>query len=247
MDFKKKLRTNSYMRSAREKFFSINSITNSPYKSLINNIEKLDLKFVFDVGANVGQFGLDLRRYGYSHQIISFEPVSETFAVLSETIKKHQPWNAVKLGLGSSESEQNINISANDGLSTSFLAMQNLHFSNFPNSKVIATEKVLISTLDRQIKSMKVDPQTMLLKMDVQGYEYEVLKGASESISKIPLCYLEVSLQPLYKGERTLLPLLNMLSSSGHEVIDVYRGIRAKNGDLLQLDILTRLSNIQKI
>jgi len=69
-----------------------------------------------------------------------------------------------------------------------------------------------------------------------------VLRGAAKSLSKIPLCFLEVSIVPLYEGEITLLPILNLLSQSNHEVIDVFRGIKTQNGKLLQLDILTRLT-----
>ena len=79
-----------------------------------------------------------------------------------------------------------------------------------------------------------------MLKLDVQGYEAEVLKGAVKSMSRIPLCFLEVSIVPLYEGEITLLPILKLLSESGHEVIDVFRGLKTKNGQLLQLDILTK-------
>ena len=54
--------------------------------------------------------------------------------------------------------------------------------------------------------------------------------------------YLEVSLNPLYEGEITFLPILIELSKYGHEVIDIFRGIKSKNGRLLQVDILTKLS-----
>ena len=243
MDFRRKFRTNPSIRSVRERFFSINSIMDSPYKSLVRNLEKLELKFVFDVGANVGQFGLDLRRYGYSHQIISFEPVSKTFAVLSETIKKNQPWNAFKLGLGAFESQQKIHVSGNAGLSSSLLKMGKIHISNFPESVTVSTEKILVSTIDKQLAILGIDPKNILLKLDVQGYESAVFKGAAKSLSKIPLCFLEVSIVPLYEGEVNLLPILNLLSESGHEVIDVFRGLKTKNGELLQLDILTRLTS----
>jgi len=75
--------------------------------------------------------------------------------------------------------------------------------------------------------------------MDVQGFESEVLKGAGNLLSAIPVCYLEVSLSALYDGEFDLLEILNFLSDYGHEVIDLYRGVTSKTGELLQIDILT--------
>jgi len=127
-------------------------------------------------------------------------------------------------------------------LSTSLLTMGSVHLVNFPESATVSTQRVTISTVDKQLEILGIDPRHIMLKMDVQGYEAEVLKGASQSLSRIPLCYLEVSMVPLYEGEITFLPILNMLSEAGHEVIDVFRGLKAKNGQLLQMDILTRLT-----
>jgi FkbM family methyltransferase len=218
----------------------MNPFSDSPFKSIIKNIEEVNVFWVLDIGANVGQFGIDMRRHGYKGQIISFEPVKKSFKILSNTISKHDAWNAINLGLGATESEQYINISGNAGLSSSLLTMGKVHTDNFPESETISTQKVSLSTLDNQLEVLDIDPEKILLKLDVQGYESEVLKGATKSLSKIPLCYLEVSIVPLYEGEITLLPILNLLSESGHEVIDIFRGLKAKNGQLLQLDILTR-------
>lgn len=242
MVIKEQLRTSPFARLVREQFSGFKASADSPFKSIIRNIDELKLTHVLDVGANAGQFGIDIRRYGFNGQILSFEPVSQTFTLLTETIKKHQPWQALQLGLGSIESEQTINVSGNAGLSTSLLTMGSVHLANFPESATVSTQRVTISTLDKQLELLGIDPRHIMLKLDVQGYEAEVLKGASQSLSRIPLCYLEVSMVPLYEGEITFLPILNMLSEAGHEVIDVFRGLKAKNGQLLQMDILTRLT-----
>jgi len=242
MGIKEHLRTSSFARLAREQFSGFRASADSPFKSIIRNIDELKLTHVLDVGANVGQFGIDIRRHGFDGQILSFEPVSQTFTLLTETIKKRQPWKALQLGLGAIESEQTINVSGNSGLSTSLLTMGSVHLANFPESATVSTQRVIISTVDKQLELLGIDPRHIVLKLDVQGYEAEVLKGASQSLSRIPLCYLEVSMVPLYEGETTFLPILNMLSEAGHEVIDVFRGLKAKNGQLLQMDILTRLT-----
>lgn len=238
------LRSNSLARSAREFFTRIGSNGDSPFTSIVRNLEKLDVTNVIDVGANVGQFGLDIRRHGFEGQIFSYEPVKETFVSLSQTIKQHQPWKALQLGLGAAESERTINISGNAGLSSSILEMGSLHLENFPGSLTVGKQNISISTIDKQLEVLGLRPQEIMLKLDVQGFEAEVLKGASQSLSKIPLCYLEVSITPLYEGEISFLPILIELSKFGHEVIDVFRGIKAKDGRLLQLDILTKLSKV---
>jgi FkbM family methyltransferase len=240
---KSRLRKNPLARSAREFLSRVSSIADSPFKSVVQHLKESNVSSVLDVGANVGQFGLDIRRHGFQGQIISYEPVKETFAVLAHTALKHQPWKAMQIGMGATESESSIYISGNAGLSSSLLQIGPIHLTNFPESATISTQKVLISTVDRQIDLLGVDPKTVMLKLDVQGYESEVLKGAPRYLSEIPLCYLEVSMISLYEGEITFLPILNMLSESGHQVIDVFRGLKTKKGQLLQLDVLTRLIN----
>ena len=237
-----RLRINATARASREWISRIASLSESPFMAIIRQIDVANISAVLDVGANIGQFGIDMRRHGFKGQIISFEPVSKTFQALTKTVRKNQPWQAIQLGLGSVESEQEINVSGNAGLSTSLLTMDSIHLQNFPKSATVATEKINVSTLDKQIKLLGIDSTTILLKLDVQGYEAEVLKGATNSLSKIKFCYLEVSLIPMYEGELTMLPMLNILADAGHQVIDVFRGIKSKDGALLQLDILTRLA-----
>lgn len=244
MGIKSTLRKNPLARSAREFLSRVSSSVDSPFTSIVQHLKESNVSSVFDVGANVGQFGLDIRRHGFQGQIVSYEPVNETFSVLVHTTKKHQPWKAIQLGLGATESVRSINISGNDGLSSSLLKMGSTHLENFPGSATVSQQTISISTIDKQLEILGIRPQELLLKLDVQGFEAEVLKGASQSLSKIPLCYLEVSITPLYEEEITFLPILMELSNFGHEVVDVFRGIKTKKGQLLQLDILTKLKTI---
>lgn len=243
MNVKKKLRTSSTARSIRELANFAHSFSDTPHKSLNRHLEELKIQNIIDVGANVGQFGLDMRRHGFKGLIVSYEPVEETYRVLTQTIKAKQPWEILQLGLGSIESQVEINVSANDGLSSSILKMGSLHLENFPEAATVRIEQISISTIDNELAKLGLRPEEILLKLDVQGFEAEVLNGASKSLSKIPLCYLEVSLLPLYEGELSLLPILNQLNKFGHEVIDIFRGVKSLNGQLLQVDILTKLSN----
>ncbi len=243
MRFKKKFRTIPSVRSIRELANFARSFSDTPHKSLNRHLEEFKIQNIIDVGSNVGQFGLDMRRRGFNGLIVSYEPVEETFRMLAQTIKANRPWKIFQLGLGSIETKVEINISANDGLSSSILKMGTLHLENFPESATVRKEQISISTLDNELERLGLRPEEILLKLDVQGFETEVLKGASNSLAKIPICYIEVSLVPLYEGELSLLPILNQLHEFGHQVIDIFRGVKSKNGQLLQVDILTRNSS----
>ena len=131
--------------------------------------------------------------------------------------------------------------------------MKKLTIGLFAIVALISTQSIKAQTLDEVVnnyeianggkeKLLSLKSVKMIGSIDVQGYEGEVLKGASKSLSKIPFCFLEVSLVSLYEGEILFLPILNMLKESGHTVVDVFRGVTSKNGQLLQLDILTKLT-----
>lgn len=207
---------------------------------IVKHIEGRNIDTILDVGANIGQFGIDLTYAGYRDKIISFEPEISSFTILQRNSRKRKHWIAINLGLGSSESKLLLNVSGNYGLRSSFLSMEQIHLENLPSSRIVHTQEIAISTLDRQLKILNVNPNSALLKLDVQGFEYEVLKGARDSLSKIPYCFFEVSLVQMYRNEGSLLDLLNYLSNFGHEVIDIFRGTKSDKGVLLQVDVLTK-------
>jgi len=243
--FKSKLRTRRMLRQIREKLGILTSIFQSPYQTINYNLAATGIEVIIDVGANVGQFAIDMRRSGFKGHIHSFEPVKQIFRKLEKTASKDPNWSVYNLGLGAHETKSMIHVSQNDGLSSSILEMNSIHLLNFPNSHTSYLEEILLSNVDTQLKLLGLDPKNCLLKIDVQGFESQVLLGASESLSKIPLLFIEASLVPLYREEKDLIKLLNLLSSFNHHVIDVYRGVQTKNGKLLQVDLLTQLADFE--
>ena len=235
------LRTNSSLRKLREIQNFLARFTEVPSRKLVDYCNEYSITTVLDVGANVGQFGVDLRRHGYQGQIYSFEPVKQNFDLLISTSRDDSGWHAINLALGKEIAVSRINVSDNDGLSSSILPMGDLHKGVFPKSEYKYSEEIQVSTLNDEILRLGIDPSITLLKMDVQGYEKNVILGGSDQLNKFPLCFLEASLSPLYKGEASLLELLNLLDSLVHHLTEVFRGVQDKRGRLLQVDILTSL------
>lgn len=239
MNFPNYFRTNSAARQFREDIKWLGTFRESAYRRIFRLTTEHSITQVLDVGANSGQFAVDLRRVGFNGEIFSIEPGHDAFRNLQNRSKRDDHWQVFNFALGSREEKLNLNISQNSGLSSSFLKMTSLHLDNFPDSKFISEEMVNVTTLELLAKKVNLNPQNMLLKIDVQGFESEVLRGAGNLLPVIPFCYLEVSLSVLYEGEFGLLAILNFLSDHGHEIIDLYRGVTSKTGDLLQIDILT--------
>lgn len=206
---------------------------------LIKRMHELDINTVLDIGANVGQFGIDLRRHGFAGQIISFEPISSVATELEKTARRHTPWKVYNHAIGLKNEFKDINVANNSALSSSFLEMLSSHLLAFPTSFTRITEKVKIMTLDKVAENLEIQFEKTLIKIDVQGLEKDVIIGGQRTISKVPLCLLEASIKPLYKGEASILELLQELFLLGHNLCDIYRGISDSEGNLLQVDILT--------
>lgn len=193
---------------------------------------------LFDVGANVGQFALDMMNADFKGEIHSFEPVSEFFFKLEQNSKRYKNWKVWNFALGQRHAMSEIFVSANDGLSSSLLAMKDLHAVNFPMSAAIRKELICIRTLADFLDENTQITGPIFLKIDVQGFEMEVLKGLKDRISEIIYIYLEASTSPLYEGESDLHQLMNWLYHQNFILIQFFDGIRDKQGSLLQVDML---------
>jgi FkbM family methyltransferase len=236
---KTRLRSNPHARRLREVLRAIPEVLNSQSKSVAKKCISSEIVAILDVGANVGQFAIDMRRNGYKNHIYSYEPVADTFEALMQHVSKDEKWHAFNMALGETEDYRSIHVSENSGLSSSLLNMDSVHLENFPESSYVSSERVLMSTVDRQVNLLELDPRSSMLKIDVQGYEFNVLQGSMQTLQDFRYCYLEVSLVKLYQGESTFFDILKNLKDSGHEVIDLFRGVSAKDGRLLQVDVLT--------
>ena len=130
---------------------------------------------VIDVGANAGQTGRQLRSEGYSGRIVSFEPSSAAFALLVAAARSDPRWHAERAALGSQDGTVTLNVSGNSE-SSSVLQMLDRHVRSAPASRYVQTEQVPLRRLDSFRETLALTTEPSLLKLDVQGYEDQVLK-----------------------------------------------------------------------
>src|SRR5205085_2278460 len=109
----------------------------------------------------------------YAGRIWSFEPVSYVYETLAQVAAKDPMWSVSKLALGSAPGEAPINVSHNHTLS-SFLPPSGI-FSSYDVQGPTVQESVRIDTLDRVLGNDAA--KSIFLKLDVQGFEREVLEG----------------------------------------------------------------------
>lgn len=212
----------------------------SPLARTVKLLEHYQVNCVVDVGANDGGFATAIRGLGYAGRIISFEPLSEPFESLNRKASADHSWDALKCAVGDANNEVTINISGNDGLSSSVLPMLESHVKVAPRSRYIGTETVKQDRLDSLLPGMGVGTGSRtFLKIDVQGYERAVLDGAAGLFDDgaIVGLQLELSLVPLYSGAMTHREGLDRAENLGMTLMGLDPVFAdAKSGQLLQAD-----------
>jgi FkbM family methyltransferase len=204
---------------------------------------QLPIDLVLDAGANTGQFVHQCRAAGYKGEIISFEPSAAAHASLLRSAASDPLWTvADRTALGATTGEVEINIAANS-FSSSILPMLDSHLAAAPDSAYLQKEIVPLRRLDDIVPSTAPN-RRIFLKLDVQGYESQVLAGATQLLHHTLAVQLEMSLLPLYEGE-TLMPQMQAaMTTKGFDLWDLEPSFRdPATGRLLQIDaIFTRRS-----
>jgi FkbM family methyltransferase len=172
---------------------------------------------VLDVGANVGQYGAMLREWGYRERIVSFEPQAGARGALERRAAADRAWQvAPPMALGSSNGQIELEVSAEPDMS-SILPQSALLRQVSPSSAVVRKETVSLRRLEEVAGSYLQAEDHVFLKIDTQGYEAEVLAGAGNLLERLAGVQLEMSLVPLYEGERAFGAMLDDLAALGFE------------------------------
>ena len=195
------------------------------------------VNLVFDVGANTGQFGRSLREAGYRGRIVSFEPLSTAWEQLVATSGKDTLWEvAPRAAIGSEYGEIDLNVAGNS-VSSSALEMLSTHESTAPESRYVGTERAPLRRLD-SIGMEYLRPDSVpILKIDTQGYEDRVLRGASGMMHRIKGLQIELSLVPLYEGQMLFNNLIDYVKTAGFDLWGLWPEFTdPRSGRLLQVD-----------
>lgn len=177
---------------------------------LADLLERRGVDVVLDVGANEGQFGRRLRAWGYRGRIVSFEPLSAAFEVLAAHAERDGNWEVHNVALGAVESAGVLNVAADTVFSSLRRVAPELEAA-FPDAAPECTEAVTVRRLDTLLTELDPVGRRPFLKVDVQGFEMEVLQGAAPVLDRMVGVQVEVTLNRLYVGESTMAELTGAL------------------------------------
>lgn len=175
----------------------------------------MDIKGIIHIG---GHFGEEIEEYIANNvsNIIIFEPLLSNFEVLEKNVSGlNANIQGYQVALGSEESQLEMYISSNDGLSSSLLKPKK-HLTQYSDITFEEKETVEVKTLDSY--SFK---NYNFINMDVQGYELEVLKGAPETLKTIDYVYCEVNRDEVYENNAYIEEIDEFLSKYNMERVEV--------------------------
>lgn len=192
---------------------------------------------LLDVGANDGGFVQSVRAFGYQGPAVSFEPSTLAFAKLQRAAESDPDWQAERIGLGDQDTAAVLNVAGNQQASSSLLPMLELHRQAAPDASYVAEEKIEVVRLDTWMQRSRRDWQRMALKLDVQGFDKQVLAGAEATLPRIASVQIELSARHLYEGDWLWDEAAQWLAGKGFSLAGLAPGFTdERTGQMLQFD-----------
>jgi FkbM family methyltransferase len=212
--------------------------TTTEFQAVRDVLRETRIDIVLDVGANIGQYGDLVLDTGFCGKLISFEAIPSVHARLAQHAnRRSESWIVAPCcALGSVRGEAIINLAGNT-VSSSLLPMRQEHVDALPQSAYVASQAVPVERLDEFAPKLLPPDGQLMLKVDTQGYELEVLRGATGLLPRTSALQVELSLVPLYQGAPTAVEAITFLDSLGFEVFSIVPGFKdRRSGRLLQAD-----------
>ena len=196
---------------------------------LLNQINQI--KTIIDIGSKKGQFLLLGRSIFPSAKIYSFEPQINILN-LQKKVLGTKNINYYNFSLGNEEKESELYVTKRKD-SSSVLKPILTKNRNFMTNEI---KKTSIKRLD-DLPNFKNIERPSVMKLDVQGYEFEVLKGAENILDYIDYVITEVSFIEVYENQTSANKLIKFLKSKSFEIKDKCN-LSKIEGKLFQEDIL---------
>ena len=197
---------------------------------------------VFDIGANRGQFSIAVKYFYPKSNIVAFEPLLEPFDKFNQIFKNDSQVSVFNCAIGLENKDTIIHESKRDD-SSSLLPITNNQSKIFPGTEEVGTTDIKMKRIDTFIKDIDLQ-RPALMKIDVQGFELEVLKSCKEYLSLFDYIYIECSFIELYKGQALTDEIIKFLDNYSFGFYSIYNIHYNKNGSMVQADFLFKNNQI---
>jgi FkbM family methyltransferase len=198
-------------------------------------LRKRNIRTIIDVGANTGQFSQFISTLLPDVRIFAFEPLPDCFEQLERSFRGREGFRAFNLAIGNQSGT--VMAYRNDYTpSSSLLPMAELHKSSFPHTRNGTPHAVTVERLDTVLAGMAME-SPILLKLDVQGFEREVLLGAVQTLRQADVVLTELSVECLYENQPLFGDIYAMLVAEGFQYCGNWEQLHCpEDGRVLQMD-----------
>lgn len=224
----------------RKALFSTGVAASTEHLEFLKRVAAYDID-VIDIGANRGQFALAAREYFPKAKIFSFEPLSEPARMLKKIFYGDTQTHIFEMAIGESEQQSTIHVSKSDD-SSSLLPISSMQSEIFPGTEEKEKRTIQVMPLDAVLSADEIK-KPALLKIDVQGYERQVIKGCEKLLPLIDHVYVECSFLPLYDGQALADEIIDLLHSHGLRLDGIYNLTYGKDGSPIQGDFYFSRNN----
>ena len=196
----------------------------------------LRIDLVLDVGARQGEFGRFLRRNGYQGRIVSFEPVCSNYELLTKRTAGDTLWSCRNEAVGSADGTAEINVTDLSSFS-SFRSPSDFAVETWGEMiDVVHVERVPVRRLDAVWDQVVGAARSVFLKIDTQGWDLEVLAGATGKLTEVRALQTEVSIKAVYEDTPSLADSLEALRSYGFAPSGLFPVESESDGRLIEMD-----------
>ena len=208
------------------------------------HIPVLGTKFrmIIDIGANKGQFALACRKWAPNSKIISFEPLSAPADMFRLLFSKDTNIQFYQTAIGPKKQRANIHVSAHED-SSSLLPIGSNQVTIYPGTQEKELIEVDVAPLSFFLMPEDIKSPAML-KLDVQGFEMEALKGCETLMEKFDYIYCECSFIELYYGQKLAYEVIEWLHQRQFNFIGIFNTSYDRSGLAIQADFLFKKESI---
>jgi len=207
------------------------------FEKIYFNILKNNDYLIVDVGANDGWFAKSILHFDDEADIISYEPLKSQVENLKK-LKNYKNFDFKSVALGMSVDRLELKEYNTTSLS-SLLNLKDGQYKKIGFSTNIKEKyDVCVTTLDKELVGVK---KKIFLKIDVQGFEMEVLRGAASLFdsNKIDVVLIELVNREKYAGQTLAVEIINFLNKYNFVIFDLHPFYyEDDNGQLSEFDAL---------
>ncbi|HYE31034.1 MAG TPA: FkbM family methyltransferase [Methylomirabilota bacterium] len=195
-------------------------------------------KVIYDIGGHQGLWAEMAQAIFNPDGIIVFEPQKSLHSVIDQRRRPSGSWQILDVALGDRDEARDMHVTDNEAAS-SLLQPVTSGVPETWRTNVVSSTKVAVRTLDNLARELNL-PKPDFVKIDVQGFEGQVLKGGASTFPHARRMVVEVSLREIYQGQAYVPEILAQANELGFALEDINDAVRDHSGRLWQADLWLR-------